>query len=138
MTGGSRSMTTAVVFHPQEPGPQRNRRPLPPIHQPPLKKCNSWAGLVCVHTHTMVHTPCQATMEAPGQTPVSLQVQLFPASAHVCPQGHPQSVGRLGGGRSSAHVGESRWQELLPSGERLLLPESGKKCHYLERQRLKI
>ena len=35
-----------VVPHPQEPGPQRNHRPLPPIHQPPLKKCSRWAGLM--------------------------------------------------------------------------------------------
>lgn len=70
-----------------------------------------------MYTHTVgVHT-CQAAMEAPGQAPVSLQVQLFPASLHVCPQGHPQSVGRLGGGLGAGvHVGESRWQELLPSG----------------------
>ena len=50
VTGGSRSVTMTVVPHPQEPGPQRNRRPLPPIHQPPLKKCSRWAGLVYMHT----------------------------------------------------------------------------------------
>ena len=56
-------------------------------------------------------------MEAPGQTPVSLQIQLLLASLHVCLQGHPQSMGRLGGGLGAgAYFGESRWQELLPLG----------------------
>ena len=70
-----------------------------------------------MYTNTAgVHT-CQAAIEAAGQTPVSLQVQLFLASLHVCPPGHPRSMGRLGAGLGAgACFGESRWQELLPSG----------------------
>lgn len=70
-----------------------------------------------MYIHTIGVHACQAAMEAPGQTPVSLQVQLLLANLHVCLQGHPQSMGRLGGGLGAgAYFGESRWQELLLLG----------------------
>lgn len=64
--------------------------------------------------------------------PVSLQVQLFQLVFMSALRVTLRAWSRLGGGLGAgAHVGESRWQELLPSGE-TALPESGKKCHYLE------
>lgn len=110
-----------VVPHPQEPGPQQNHRSLPPINQPPLKKCSRWAGLVCMRTYVHSHSRCTHLPSSYGS---ALRVTLRAWAGWVGGLGQAHTLGRAGS------------RSFCPQGE-TALPESGKRCHYLERLRLK-
>lgn len=115
---------------PTRAGPLRDHRSLPPIHQPLLKKCSRWAGLICMHTHVHTHNRCTRLPSSYGSTWPDSCLSAGSASSgqsSCLPSGSPSEHGQARWGDWGRCI---FWGEQVAGAsalrERLLCPNQGR------------